>query len=95
MKTHTDRGRLLSIWFNNIELPLNEKLLIDTHKLLTANTIQYTKGYAPGEYTRSRMAAGDTIFPDHEASIASVPALMEQTQQAMDKEAAHPINQGE
>jgi Fic family protein len=34
------------------------------------------------------MAAGD---PDHEASIASVPALMEQTQQAMDKKAAHPI----
>jgi len=37
------------------------------------------------------MAAGDTIFPDHEASIASVPALMEQTQQAMDKKAAHSI----
>lgn len=86
-----DHFKAFEYLFNNLELPLNEKLLIDTHKLLTANTIQYTKGYAPGEYTKSRMAAGDTIFPDHEASIASVPALMEQTQQAMDKKAAHPI----
>lgn len=86
-----DHFKAFEYLFNNLELPLNEKLLIDTHKLLTANTIQYTKGYLPGEYTRSRMAAGDTIFPDHEASIASVPALMEQTQQAMDKKAAHPI----
>lgn len=86
-----DHFKAFEYLFNNLELPLNEKLLIDTHKLLTANTIQYTKGYAPGEYTRSRMAAGDTIFPDHEASIASVPALMAQTQQAMDKKAAHPI----
>jgi len=86
-----DHFKAFEYLFNNLVLPLNEKLLIDTHKLLTANTIQYTRGYAPGEYTRSPMAAGDTIFPDHEASIASVPALMEQTQQAMDKKAAHSI----
>lgn len=86
-----DHFKAFEYLFNNLELLLNEKLLIDTHKLLTANTIQYTKGYLPGEYTRSRMATGDTIFPDHEASIASVPALMEQTQQAMNKKAVHPI----
>lgn len=77
--------------FNNLDLPLTEKLLIDTHKLLTDHTIQYTKGYAPGEYTKTRMAAGDTIFPDHETSIANIPALLEQTQQAIDKKVAHPI----
>lgn len=86
-----DHFKAFEYLFANIELPLTEQLLIDTHKLLTNNTIQYTKGYAPGEYTRSRMAAGDTIFPDHETSIASVPALMEQTQAAVDQKTAHPI----
>ena len=86
-----DHFKAFEYLFTNIELPLTEQLLVDTHKLLTNNTIQYTKGYVPGEYTRSRMAAGDTIFPDHETSIANVPALMEQTQEAVDKKTAHPI----
>ena len=86
-----DHFKAFEYLFNNLELPLSEQLLIDTHKLLTANTIQYTRNYQPGEYTRSRMAAGDTIFPDHEESIASVPALMEQTQAAIDKKPAQPI----
>lgn len=77
--------------FNNLDLPLTERLLIDTHKLLTEHPIQYTKGYTPGEYTKTRMAAGDTIFPDHETSIANIPALLEQTQQAIDRKVAHPI----
>ncbi|MFT3947477.1 MAG: Fic family protein [Agriterribacter sp.] len=86
-----DHFKAFEYLFNNLELQLSEQLLIDTHKLLTANTIQYTKNYQPGEYTRSRMAAGDTIFPDHEESIASVPALMQQTQDAIDKKVAHPV----
>ncbi|MCC6286530.1 MAG: Fic family protein [Chitinophagaceae bacterium] len=86
-----DHFKAFEYLFNNLQLPLSEQLLIDTHKLLTANTIQYTKNYQPGEYTRSRMAAGDTIFPDHEESIASVPALMEQTQEAINKKLAQPI----
>ena len=73
------------------ELPLSESLLIETHKILTQNTIQYTKGYAPGAYTDTQMAAGDTVFPDHEISIASVPALLEQTQKAITEKKVHPI----
>lgn len=86
-----DHFKAFEYLFTNLELPLTEQLLVDTHKLLTNNTIQYTKGYAPGEYTKSRMAAGDTIFPDHETSIANVPALMEQTQTALEKKTVHPI----
>ncbi len=73
------------------KLPLSESLLIETHKILTQNTIQYTKGYAPGAYTDTQMAAGDTVFPDHEISIASVQALLEQTQKAITEKKVHPI----
>ncbi|MBX3256929.1 MAG: Fic family protein [Chitinophagaceae bacterium] len=86
-----DHFKAFEYLFNNPDLPLTEKLLIDAHKLLTNHTIQYTRGYAPREYTKTRMAAGDTIFPDHETSIANIPALLEQTQQAIDKKVAHPI----
>ncbi|HRQ50462.1 MAG TPA: Fic family protein [Agriterribacter sp.] len=86
-----DHFKAFEYLFNNPDLPLTEKLLIDAHKLLTAHTIQYTRGYAPGEYTKTRMGAGDTIFPDHETSIANIPALLEQTQQAIDGKLAHPI----
>ena len=67
-----DHFKAFEYLFGNLSLSFTEKLLIDTHKLLTFNTIQYTKGSEPGEYTKSRMAAGDAIFPDHEASIANV-----------------------
>lgn len=77
--------------FTHLTLPLTEQLLIDTHKILTQNTIQYTKGYEPGAYTTTQMAAGDTVFPNHEISIANVPALMEQTQKAIDESVAHPV----
>lgn len=86
-----DHFKAFEYLFNNLDLPLTEKLLIDAHKLLTDHTIQYTKGYAPGEYTKTRMAAGDTIFPDHETSIANIPVLLEQTQEAIDKKIVHPI----
>ncbi|MBS1752012.1 MAG: Fic family protein [Bacteroidetes bacterium] len=86
-----DHFKAFEYLFGNLSLSFTEKLLIDTHKLLTFNTIQYTKGSEPGEYTKSRMAAGDTIFPDHETSIANVPALMEQTEAAIIKNTTHPI----
>lgn len=86
-----DHFKAFEFLFSKLENPLSEQLLIETHKLLTANTIQYTKNYQPGEYTKTRMAAGDTIFPDYQESIASIPTLMEQTQAAIDKQAAHPV----
>ena len=57
--------------------PLSEKLLIDTHKILTQNTIFYITGHKPGDYTTTQMMAGDTVFPSHEESIKSIPDLMD------------------
>ena len=43
-----------------------------------------------GDYTTEDMAAGDTVFGDHETLIARVPKLMESTQRAID-EGQHPM----
>lgn len=86
-----DHFKAYEFLFGHLHLPFSEWLLIETHKILTLNTIQYTKGYLPGSYTDTQMAAGDTVFPDHEISIANVPALMEQTQKAIEEKKIHPI----
>lgn len=73
--------------------PLSEPLLKEMHRLSTKNTLAYrTHGEGvPGEYTTVDMAAGDTIFGDHEQLIARVPDLLEATQAAMDKGETHPV----
>lgn len=86
-----DHFKAYEYLFGEIDTSLSEQLLIETHKIFTSNTIRYTKGYAPGAYTDTQMAAGDTVFPDHETSIASVPTLTEQTQSALEENRAHPI----
>lgn len=73
--------------------PLCESNLKEMHRLCTRNTLTYrTHGEGvPGEYTTTDMAAGDTIFGDHEQLIARVPDLLSATQQAMDKAETHPV----
>ena len=45
----------------------------------------------PGEYTTTDMAAGDTVFGDHEELIARVPKLLESTEKAIVSAAVHPM----
>lgn len=46
--------------------------------MATEHTLSYrAPGAVAGEYTTEDMAAGDTIFGDHETLIARVPKLME------------------
>lgn len=73
--------------------PLSESLLKEVHRRCTRNTLAYrTHGQGvPGEYTTVDMAAGETVFGDHEELIARVPQLLEATQQAMDKGETHPM----
>lgn len=73
--------------------PLSESLLKEIHRRCTRNTLAYrTHGQGvPGEYTTVDMAAGETVFGDHEELIARVPQLLEATQQAMDKGETHPM----
>ena len=44
-----------------------------------------------GEYTDTDMAAGDTLFGDHEQLIARVPQLLRSTQSALDADQIHPM----
>lgn len=58
----------------NLDRPLTEELLKETHRLLTEHTLSYKTQYDeipsnPGEYTTVDMCAGDTIFGDHEQLI--------------------------
>lgn len=64
--------------------PLTEDYLLRLHKILTEHTIEYRHpGAAPGEYTTMDMAAGDTLFGDHEKLIAKVPLLLRKTEEAL------------
>ena len=80
----------------NLDKPLSEELLKETHKLLTEHTLAFRTQHdehpsQPGEYTTVDMCAGDTIFGDHKELIKRVPNLLESTQKAMDSGDIHPI----
>ncbi len=80
----------------NLDRPLTEELLKETHRLLTEHTLSYKTQYDeipsnPGEYTTVDMCAGDTIFGDHEQLIKQVPRLLQSTQQVLDSGKIHPI----
>lgn len=80
----------------NLDKPLTDELLKETHRLLTEHTLSYRTQHdeipsKPGEYTTVDMCAGDTIFGDHEQLIEQVPRLLESTQQALDSDKIHPM----
>lgn len=81
---------------SHMDKPLSEKLLKETHRLLTEHTLSYKtmhdeKPAIPGQYTQTDMCAGDTIFGDHEKLIKQVPLLLESTQKALDEQTLHPM----
>ena len=70
-----------------VDEPMTENYIKHLHYLLTEHTIAYRhQGAVPGEYTDVDMAAGDTIFGDHEVLIAKVPDLLESTEQALEED---------
>lgn len=73
------------------KLPLDESLLKETNRLCTLHTLTYRAPDAtPGEYTTCDMAAGDTLFGDHEQLIARVPSLLRSTEEALTR-GVHPM----
>ena len=81
---------------NNLDKPLTEELLKETHRLLTEHTLEYKTRNdevpsKPGEYTTVDMCAGETIFGEHEKLIKQVPRLLESTQKAIDSGEVHPM----
>ena len=76
----------------NTQHPFDEALLKEINKRVTLHTIAYRSPEAiPGEYTTTDMAAGDTVFGDHEQLIAKVPKLLESTEKAIASAAVHPM----
>ena len=76
----------------NSQHPLDEALLKEINKRVTLHTISYRSPEAiPGEYTTTDMAAGDTVFGDHEQLIAKVPKLLESTEKAIASAAVPPM----
>ncbi|MBR5653393.1 MAG: Fic family protein [Prevotella sp.] len=80
-----DHFRAFEFMTEHLEHPFNEVLLKEVNRLVTKHTLNYrAPGAIPGEYTTEDMAAGDTVFGDHEKLIAQVPQLMLSTQKAVD-----------
>ena len=78
--------------FAQANRPLTEELLKETHRILMLHTIAYKHPDAQaGEYTDTDMAAGDTLFGDHEQLIARVPQLLRSTQSALNANQIHPM----
>lgn len=76
---------------NTKDEPLSEDYIKHVHFLLTEHTIKYKyPDTNPGEYTNLDMAAGETIFGDHEELIKRVPLLLEKTNKSI-KDANLPI----
>lgn len=76
---------------DNLSLPFDEHLLHEVNRLATEHTLshRYPKAKA-GEYTDCDMAAGDTVFGDHEQLIARIPSLLQSTEDALRRD-IHPM----
>lgn len=68
----------------------NESFVRTVHKILTKNTLPY-KGHKPGEYAKTQMAAGDTVFRDTKKAIANIPRLLASFDDAIKNKKTHPL----
>ena len=87
----SDHFRAFDYMMQNLTHPFDENLLKNINRLVTEHTISYKSPSAfAGEYTTEDMAAGDTIFGDHEQLISHIPQLMDSTEKAL-SEGQHPL----
>ena len=86
-----DYFRAFDYMASHLDIPFDEALLKEVNRLVTEHTLSYrAPGAIAGEYTTEDMAAGDTVFGDHEALIARVPQLMASTERAIN-DGQHPL----
>lgn len=79
-----DHFRAFDYMVGHLDLPFDEVLLKEINRLVTEHTLAYrAPGAVAGEYTTEDMAAGDTVFGNHETLIAQVPSLMASTEKAI------------
>ena len=86
-----DHFRAFDYMAGQLDHPFDESLLKEVNRLVTEHTLVYrAPGSIAGEYTTEDMAAGDTVFGDHEKLIARVPSLMMSTEKAIG-DGLHPL----
>ena len=86
-----DYFRAFDYMASHLDIPFDEALLKEVNRLVTEHTLSYrAPGAIAGEYTTEDMAAGDTVFGDHEALLARVPQLMASTERAIN-DGQHPL----
>lgn len=86
-----DHFRAFRFVTTHLDAAFDETLLCETNRLVTENTLAYrAPGAVPGTYTTEDMAAGDTVFGDHETLVARIPALMTSTTEAIERN-VHPM----
>jgi len=86
-----DHFRAFDYMVSHLDSMFDETLLKEVNRLATEHTLGYrVPGAVAGAYTTEDMAAGDTVFGDHETLIARVPKLMDSTQRALDA-GQHPM----
>ena len=86
-----DHFRAFDYMTASLHHPFDEELLREVNRLVTEHTLSYkVPGAVAGEYTTEDMAAGDTLFGDHEQLVARVPALMASTEKAL-SQGHHPM----
>ena len=86
-----DHFRAFDYMVSQLGHPFDETLLKEVNRLVTEHTLAYrAPGSIAGEYTTEDMAAGDTVFGDHETLIARVPSLMMSTEKAIG-DGLHPL----
>ena len=86
-----DHFRAFDYMVSHLDSPFDEALLKAVNRLVTEHTLSYRATDAvAGEYTTEDMAAGDTVFGDHETLIARVPNLMASTERAI-SDGQHPL----
>lgn len=69
---------------SNLQHPLDEQFVKEINRRTTLHTLTYRcPDGIPGEYTTTDMAAGDTVFGDHEELVARVPRLLASTEDAI------------
>ncbi|MBR1687155.1 MAG: Fic family protein [Prevotella sp.] len=86
-----DHFRAFDYMVSHLDAQLDEPLVKEISRLTTEHTLAYRAPDAiAGEYTTEDMAAGDTVFGDHEQLIARVPQLLQSTERAL-ADGQHPL----
>ena len=86
-----DHFRAFDFMVAHLDDPLSEEFVKTLNRKVTEHTLAFKTGCdTPGEYTTEDMAAGDTLFGDHNRLIARVPGLLASTEEALQK-GIHPM----